>query len=332
VSSGISRRRRWALALLALLGAASALGVGLAAASPSQLRGAAATAPPPSFAVGIRVLRLVDGSRTIRLPSGRIEPRELVTYLRYPAVGAPGAIDQAGAPVASADGPFPLVVFAHGFAVTPALYAHLLQTWARAGYVVAAPVFPLENANAPGGPDESDLINQPTDMRFVISRVLQASGAGAGPLAGLVDPTRIAVAGHSDGGETALAAAYSRDFRDRRIGAAVILAGARMGGVGGFSFHAGSPPLLAAQGTGDTINDPKFTDAFYGQAHRPKFLLRLLGAEHLPPYTREQPQLGIVERVTVAFLDAYLKRRPGALQRLGALGSVPRTSVLLAQP
>ena len=85
-----------------------------------------------------RVLRLIDGSRTIRLPSGRIEPRELVTYVRYPAVGAPGAVDLAGAPAASANGPFPLVVFAHGFAVTPALYAHLLQSWARAGYVVAA--------------------------------------------------------------------------------------------------------------------------------------------------------------------------------------------------
>ncbi|MFI5038047.1 MAG: alpha/beta hydrolase family protein, partial [Solirubrobacterales bacterium] len=319
MSSGTSRRRRWAFALLALLGAASAFSVVLAVAAPaSQRRGAAltATAASPSFAVGIRVLRLIDSSRTIRLPSGRIEPRELLTYVRYPAVGAPDATDLADVPAARAEGPFPLVVFAHGFAVTPALYAHLLQSWARAGYVVAAPVFPLENANAPGGPDESDLINQPTDMRLVISRVLHASSAGAGPLTGLVDSTRIAVAGHSDGGETALAAAYSRDFRDPRIDAAVILSGARMSGVGGLSFSAGSPPLLAAQGTADTINDPRFTDAFYDQARRPKYLLRLLGAEHLPPYTREQPQLGIVERVTVAFLDGYLKRRPGALQRL----------------
>jgi len=227
---------------------------------------------------------------------------------------------------------FPLVIFGHGFAVTPSLYARLLQSWARAGYVVAAPVFPLENADAPGGPDESDLINQPTDIRFVISRLLEAGGAGSGPLAGLVDSADIAVAGHSDGGETALAVAYSRKFRDPRVGAAVILSGARMSGVGGFSFPAGSPPLLAAQGTSDTINDPRFTYAFFAAARRPKYQLRLLGAEHLPPYIREQPQLGIVERVTIAFLDGYLKRRPAALQQLASLGSVPRISTLLAEP
>ncbi len=55
----------------------------------------------------------------------------------------------------------PLIVFGHGFAVTPAYYWRLLRSWAQAGYVVAAPVFPLENQHAPGGPNEADLANQP---------------------------------------------------------------------------------------------------------------------------------------------------------------------------
>jgi dienelactone hydrolase len=278
------------------------------------------------------MLRLVDRSRATELHNGRTEPRTLLTYVRYPALGAPGQTDVSNAPAARAGGPFPLIIFGHGFAVTPALYARLLQSWAGAGYVVAAPVFPLENANSPGGPDEADLINQPTDMRFVISRLLETSSAGSGPLAGLVDPSRIAVTGHSDGGETALAVAYSRRFRDPRVGAAVILSGAEMSGVGGFTFPQGSPPLLATQGTADTINQPRFTNAFFGRARRPKYLLRLLDAGHLSPYSREQPQLAIVERVTIAFLDGYLKRSAGALLRLVPLGSAPRTAALLAKP
>ena len=278
------------------------------------------------------MLRLIDTSRTIELPNGTREPRTLLTEVRYPALGPPGRTDLPGAPAARADGPFPLVVFGHGFAVTPALYARLLQSWARAGYVVAAPVFPLENANAPGGPDESDLANQPADMRFVISRMLAASGASSGPLAGLIDPTQIAVAGQSDGGDTALALAYDRRYRDPRVGAAVILSGAEMPGVGGFSFPPGGPPLLATQGTADTVNPPSFTHTFFNAARPPKYLLSLIGAEHLPPYSDQQPQLAIVERVTIAFLDAYLERRPGAQARLIPLGSVPGTATILAEP
>ena len=255
-----------------------------------------------------------------------------MTYLRYPARGAPGQTDVPNAPVATARGPYPLVVFGHGFAVTPQRYARLLQSWARAGFVVAAPVFPLSNANAPGGPDEADVVNQPADMSFVISSLLSLSRPGAGSLVGLINPVQIAVAGHSDGAETALAVTYSRRYRDPRIGAAVILSGAEMSAIGGYRFTNGSPPLLGAQGTADTFNEPKYTDAYFDLARRPKFLLRLLGAGHLPPYTYQQPQLGIVERVTIAFLDTYLKHQPGALALLVSFGSVRNTASMLAEP
>jgi dienelactone hydrolase len=278
------------------------------------------------------VLRLLDRSRTVRLKGGSSEPRTLVTYVRYPALGAPGQTDVPNAAPAGAGGPYPLVVFGHGFAVTPRLYAGLLQSWARAGYVVAAPVFPLGNADAPGGPDEADVINQPSDMSFVISSLLSLSRSGPGPLAGLLDPAQIAVAGHSDGGETALAVAYSRRFHDPRVSAAVILSGAEMSGVGGYGFTQGSPSLLAAQGTADIFNEPKYTDAYFKLAQRPKFLLRLLGAGHLPPYTHQQPQLEIVKHVTIAFLDRYLKHEPWGLRRLASLGGVTGTSALLAEP
>ncbi len=344
----IRRQRLLAFGLLALALAAVALSLtqatgghasrshGTAGTTTSPNAGSAkrsnARPAPSSFAVGLRLLALVDTSRTITLPNGTSEPRPLLTEVRYPAVGSPGRTDLLDAPAARADGPFPLVVFGHGFAVTPALYARLLQSWTRAGFVVAAPVFPLENAGAPGGPDESDLSNQPADMRFVISRLLAASSASSGPFAGLLNPAQIAVAGQSDGGDTALAVAYDREFRDPRVRAAVILSGAEMPGTGGFTFQPGGPPLLAAQGTADTVNPPSATNGFFDAADRPKYLLSLIGAEHLPPYSDQEPQLSIVERVTIAFLDGYLKHMPAALARLTSLGSVPGVASMLAEP
>ena len=286
--------------------------------------------PRAPFAVGLRIVTFVDPSRRVTLPGRAPGPRTLTTLVRYPAVGAAGRTDVVGATPARAAGPFPLIVFGHGFAVTPGPYARLLQTWARAGYVVAAPIFPLENANAPGGPNESDLVNQPRDMSFVISQMRSADAVRGGFFAGLIDPHSVAVAGQSDGGETALAAAYDRFFLDRRVDAAVILSGAEIPGVGGFTFPAPSPPLLATQGTADTINPPSFTNAFFGIAPPPKYLLTMFGAPHLGPYTDQQPQLGIVERVTTAFFDAYLKKRRAALARMERAGDVPGTSQLLA--
>lgn len=300
--------------------------------SPAPSQATPGVKRPSAFAVGLRVLRLIDGSRTIRLPDGSTQSRTLLTYVRYPALSAPSRTDVRNAPAARSYGPFPLVIFGHGFAVTPGPYERLLQAWARAGYVVAAPTFPLENAHAPGGPNESDLINEPADMSFVISRMLAASDASSGPLAGLIDPAGIAVSGQSDGGDSALAAAYDSHLRDPRIKAAIILSGAEIPGLAGFAFPPGSPPLLAAQGTADTVNLPSETGVFFDAAHRPKYMLKLLGAEHLPPYTDQEPQLAIVERVTIAFMDGYLKHRSRALRRLAHLGEVPGTATVLAEP
>jgi predicted dienelactone hydrolase len=173
----------------------------------------------------LRVVRLVDPSRLI---GGK--PRTLVTVVRYPAVGAPSARDLPKAAPERAAGPFPLVVFAHGYRLAPYTYTLLLRAWTHAGYVVAAPAFPLTNADAPGV-DRSDLINQPQDLRFVISRLLAQRGA---PLGGVIDVTRIALGGHSDGVDTALAIAYDK-LRDPRVRAALGFSGAEISAFTGFS-------------------------------------------------------------------------------------------------
>jgi predicted dienelactone hydrolase len=293
---------------------------------------AAAHAAPRHFAVGEIVVAYTDESRSVDIPGHGREPRTLVTEIRYPALGNPARVDVRGARPAKAAGPFPLIVFAHGFRVTPDIYAPLLRAWASAGYVVAAPIFPLSNANAPGGPDEADLVNQPTDMSYVITRVLRGDAARTGIMSGLVASREIAVTGQSDGGSTALAVAGDDHYVDHRIRAAMILSGAEIPGVGGYDFPPPSPPLLAVQGTADTSNAPASTYRYFGLAPAPKFLLTLWGAPHLGPYTNEQPQLGIVERVTLAFLDRYLKHRPGARGRLWGAGDVPGVATLSAGP
>jgi len=295
-----SRAGWWALA-------AVVCAVGVSAASPAPSR-----ASSGALVFRVRLFRFVDRSRTIRLPGGRRVPRSLETVVRYPAAG----------------NAYPLIVFGHGYTLTPALYARLLSAWTEAGYVVAAPVFPLENAAAPGGPNESDLINQPKDMSFVITRLLALNAQTNSALYGKIDPSRIAVAGHSDGAETALAVAYDHRFRDPRVGAAIVLSGAALPGMG--PFPRSGPPLLAVQGTADTINAPATSARFFRLARRPKFLLWLLGAAHLPPYTDQQPQLGIVEQATIAFLDHYLKGRP--LSALDQAAQRPGLTRLTADP
>jgi dienelactone hydrolase len=203
-----------------------------------------------------------------------------------------------------------------------------LDAWTKAGYVVAAPVFPLENASAPGGPNEKDLVNQPRDMSLVISQLTQMSDSGSGPLAGKIDGGRVAVAGQSDGGDTALAAAYDPAVQDSKVQAAIILSGAKDPFATPFSMPAGGPALLAVQGTADTINPPNLTYSFYGEAGPPKFLLKLIGAGHQPPYTEPGPELTAVERATTAFLDYKFKGKVGTLQRLLSAGSAGSGSVL----
>jgi dienelactone hydrolase len=256
------------------------------------------------------VLRFVDRSRRAEFRNGTSGPRVLVTSVRYPTHG---------------HAPMPLIVFAHGFALTPRIYRPMLDAWARAGYVVAAPAFPVTNADAPGGPNESDLANQPRDMSFVVSRLTSPTS----PLHALVDSRKIAFAGQSDGAVTALSVAYDRRFLDRRVDAAVILSGATLSGFIG-PPPPGSPPLLAVQGTSDPLNAPSTTAGYYRVMRRPKFLLWLLGASHLPPYTTDDRWAAVVDRATVAFLDHYLRGAP--LDRLVAAGTRPGVARITSNP
>ena len=288
-------------------------------ASPSQAR----RPEPPrrlpvgtigSYAVAEYSLHLVDRSRR------SLGPRAVPTLVRYPVI--PQAAAGSGR---LARGLFPLVVFAPGYLQCDDSYNSLLRAWASAGYVVAAVEFPRTNCDV-ASPDEGDLVNQPADLAYVIRRLLAVSHRSHGLLAGLVDPARIAAVGHSDGGDTVAAVAASSCCRDRKVTAAIVLAGAEWAPLGGTYFAKGTPPILFVQGNADSVNLPADSLTMY-QADRsgPRFYLDLLGAGHLPPYEGRRRPEPVVARVTVDFLDRYLagqRRATAAMRRAGDVSGV----------
>ena len=277
----------------------------------------ATTAAPPRqprpYAVGTTSLSLTDDSRS----TGSTPGRRLPTLVFYPIAGGAGPAEHGGAPALA--GPWPLVVFAEGYNVTALTYHDLLHHLAEAGFVVAAPAFPLETG---GGPlDENDLQNEPADISFVISQVLSSA-----PVRGAsIDHDRIGVVGHSDGAEAALGAAFLPGSSDNRIGPVVSMAGQAILNGDHVVSAPVTHPLLVVQGSEDTINPPDRSDHLYATAPEPKAYLHLLGGGHLPPVASDTPWRPIVERVVVDWLDQEFGgfNAAGAGSRLGTDGTVP---------
>ena len=125
-----------------------------------------------------------------------------------------------------AEARFPLIVLAHGLTGSPSRHADLAEAWARAGFVVALPAFPLTNSTVPGGwSNYADVNNQPGDVSFVIDQLVAADDDPLSALHARIDPERIGLAGHSLGAATTYAATFDACCRDPRIDAAVVMAG-----------------------------------------------------------------------------------------------------------
>ncbi len=213
---------------------------------------------PPS---GMRVT-LVDEARG----------RTLVTALHVPTAGS--------------GGPYPLVVFAHGFAVSAGTYAALEQQIADAGFVVAAPEFPLTSSASGHDLDRDDIVNQAADVSFVITQFLDPATTPTA-VQGLVNSTApVGVVGHSDGGVTAAAVAYNDTVADSRIGAAVVLSGAEIAYPGSW-FTRQSPPLLAIHGDADEVNPYWASEQLFADARGARRLVTVLGGSHLGPFTTD---------------------------------------------
>lgn len=266
----------------------------------------------PPYSVQDETLNLVDPSRDtpargdIPAHAGRL----LVTVIRRP-IGLPG--------------PLPLVVFAHGWNSNPTVYEPLLDEWAAAGYLVAAPTFP-DSADTLSGSPISNYPEQARDISFVISSLM------AGP-AGPVDPTRIAVAGHSDGGTDVALLALNPSYADPRVRAYLALSGEIPVGVPGAWGAPTAGSLLVVVGTNDEYGLlPRSTQVFEAADVTSKVLLRVAGGDHLGMYIGPSPEAMATREETVRFLDLALEPESVTSVQLGATLEAAGDSSMLITP
>ena len=279
-----------------------------------------------------------------RGPTGEyLGPRTLVTEIRYPlaspsagpasagpASAAPASAGSASARPQPVRGPLPLLVFGPGFMLCSGSYAHLLQAWASAGYLVAAVDFPRTNCHVTA-PYEPDLVNQPGDLSYVVSQMLALSAQPHDPFSGLVNRHEIGAAGQSDGGDTVAALAANTCCSDRRLAAVAVLSGAEWPPMPGPYFAPGAPPMLFVQGSADTINPPWTSLQLYradGEADR--YYLDLFGADHLEPYVGTNPVERLTVRVSIAFFDRYVLGQAGAQATMTRDGNVRGAAAMVS--
>jgi len=254
---------------------------------------------------GIELAILQDGSRA----------KDLSTRVYYP----------------DGDGPFPIVIFSHGNTSSKDKYPGVGRFLATKGYVSIHPTHSdsVEYWDHQGQKadwakqsmwDHKRWTSRPRDISFVIDS-LPGLAEDFPELKEKLDLERVAVAGHSFGGNTAqliggakLRAEKERPlvgFLDERVDAIVALSAAGRGWVGleNGSWDDVNLPMLCVTGTKD-----------FGPAGR-HFEFRLEGFLLSPPgdkyqlviqgmghnFRETEEHFSLVKTTLEAFLDAYLK-------------------------
>lgn len=258
------------------------------------------------------------------------------------------------ASLAPVKGRHPLIVFAEGFEAVPDYYTDLLDTWAKAGFVVAAPIFPDTSAETPPAQlDEGDDAYEPAEVSFLITSLIKLDRSSGNPLSGLLDPSAIGLAGHSDGGDVVSAVSYNKCCYDSRIGATAILSGAELSGLDESSYFTtpNPSPLLIVQGQDDDVNSPTESSLLYtADTNGSKYYLSMTYGTHWTPYTADPNALTlftgasltqglvdmavdetpVVEKVTTDFFESELmpdsKVTPAQIE---AAGTVSDTSAIM---
>ncbi|NVD42940.1 alpha/beta fold hydrolase [Ensifer sp. HO-A22] len=237
----------------------------------------------------------------------------------------------------------PVILFSHGNGQSLHAYGPLVEYWAAHGFVVIQPTH-LDSRMLGLAPDDPRRPNfwrfREQDLAAILDRLDHIEGE-ASMIRGRLDRSRIAVAGHSWGGQTAstLLGATHPDPEsgsvinrtDNRVKAGVLLAVPGSGN--DLTEHAArtfpflypdfstmtAPSLIVAgdqdQG-GLTMRGPDWWRDAYDLSPSPKALFTVFGGEHalggIPGYearetTDERPQrVAAIQRLSTAFLRSAL--------------------------
>ncbi|MEU5947868.1 alpha/beta hydrolase [Micromonospora sp. NPDC047465] len=280
--------------LVAVLMTALLAGCAPATAAPGSGAPPARPAPETTYAVGVRTFT-VDPTSTRPLP----------VTVWYPVDGD-----------AVAAGRFPVVVYSHGLHSLPELHAGLTTRWAAAGFVVAAPAYPHTRRGTPRF-SRADVRHQPADGWRLVRHLVRLDARRGDPLAGHLDVTRFAAAGHSAGGFTT--AGMFTSGRSGRLRAGIVIAGGGMAG----SFAGPAAPLLFVHGTADPIVPASVGRAAYDRTTGPAAFLSLLGQGHGEYLTPGRPGFDQVLATTTDFLRWTLYGDPDAGRRLPGGARLP---------
>lgn len=239
----------------------------------------------------------------------------------------------------------PILVFSHGMGFSMDGYGPLTEFWAARGFAVIQPTH-LDSVTlgvSPSDPRTPDIWRYRIEDLVRVLDELDRIEASVPGLAGRLDRTRIAVAGHSYGATTASALLGARvldsqgrpgdDWTDSRVTAGVLLALAGQGGDDLTPFAAESfpfmnpsfdemrPPALIVGGDQDqsllSVRGPDWWTDAYRLSPEPKDMLTVFGAEHslggihaygtIPQTPAEDPALvALVQRMSTAYLRSAL--------------------------
>jgi dienelactone hydrolase len=234
------------------------------------------------------------------------------------------------------DGRHPVVVFTHGYTGTFTDYTFIFEDLASRGYVVASVDHTYE-ATAVEFPDgrlatsvvgshlaENWRTDDETlqfavsvrvdDLRFVLNELESMNTKADGPFTGKLDTSRVALAGHSLGGLTALLGVQ----QDLRFRAGILLDAYMAQDV---STPISTPVLLLAAGRTEwSANEIRLWNNLQG----PRLAMNLRGSEHATPSDAiwlakgaiQTGDMGADKTITAirnylaAFLDANLRNQP----------------------